>query len=58
MLYGTDNFWKQLLALIIIYSVKYTVSWSEFEIPKFFIVENSKQYMNFYGMCYNCDFLE
>ena len=37
--------------LTIIYSFEYSMGWSDFETPQFFIVENSKQCMNFNTEC-------
>ena len=34
-----------------IHSIKYTMSWPAFEIPQFFIIENSKQCINFNTGC-------
>ena len=38
--------WKDF-PLTMIHSFKYTLSWSALEIPQFFIIENSKQCINF-----------
>ena len=42
--------WKDF-PLTMIYSLKYTLSWSISEIPQFFIIENSKQCINFNTWC-------